>query len=357
MSVAAFTETAGILDRSKRAKITATGDQALWFFDQLVTNQVVALEAGQGLEAMLLTPKGRITAVMRILSAGRAAFVDLDPAGAEDLTSFFQSRIFATQVKIEDSTERLGIVSVLGPRADEIVRRALVCLGHDKSEEARSLGCSLPGDEEHAIAHFGIAALVRVRRPTIGIDLWLARTEVETTIAAVEAAGGERVSEGEYEALCVLAGLGRFGVDFDEHYLPQEAAMERAVHFQKGCYLGQEAVAMAQRGRVKRRLRHLRFEGAPILGEIFQMGEEMGWVTSIAAGLSGGEGGGYGIATVKTSVEVGATVEVRDSSEANRARAAVLELPGTVEGPKLPSARELRERLARAPAPPRRPRR
>ncbi|MGH2707264.1 MAG: hypothetical protein ACRDJK_03100, partial [Actinomycetota bacterium] len=55
MSVTAFMETAGILDRSKRVKMTATGDQALWFLDQLVTNQVVNLEAGQGLEAMLLT--------------------------------------------------------------------------------------------------------------------------------------------------------------------------------------------------------------------------------------------------------------------------------------------------------------
>ncbi|MGH2770833.1 MAG: YgfZ/GcvT domain-containing protein, partial [Actinomycetota bacterium] len=166
--------------------------------------------------------------------------------------------------------------------------------------------------------------------------------------------GGERASEEEYEALRVLAGLPRFGVDFDEGYLPQEAAMERAVHFQKGCYLGQEAVAMAQRGRVKRRLRHLCFEKTPFIGEIFRMGEQMGRVTSIAAGFSGSEG--YGIATIKTSVEVGAEVEVTDASEGNRARAVVLELPGTVEGPKLPSARELRERIQGAAAP-RRPER
>ena len=92
---------------------------------------------------------------------------------------------------------------------------------------------------------------------------------------------------------------------------------------------------MTQRGRVKRRLRHLRFEGGDArTGTVRQGDEEVGRVTSAA--------GRFGIGPVRTTVESGATVEVGEPP----ARATVGELPGTVTGPSLPSARELRERLA-----------
>jgi tRNA-modifying protein YgfZ len=135
----------------------------------------------------------------------------------------------------------------------------------------------------------------------------------------------------EYEVMRVQAGAQAFESDLEAGYLPQEAALERAVHFKKGCYLGQEAVAMAQRGRVKKRLRHLEFTGAPALGEVIFDGAPAGTVTSVSSG--------FGIAMVKTSVPLEAEVSVGDAT------ATVHELPGTIYGPRVPSARELRERL------------
>ncbi|HYN99024.1 MAG TPA: hypothetical protein VEU28_05065, partial [Actinomycetota bacterium] len=102
-------------------------------------------------------------------------------------------------------------------------------------------------------------------------------------------------------------------------------------HFKKGCYLGQEAVAMAQRGRVKKRLRHLVFSGDPAAGEVNFEGQPAGTVTSVSDG--------FGIAMVKTTVPLDSKVSVGGST------ATVKELPGTVYGPSVPSARELRERL------------
>ena len=91
---------------------------------------------------------------------------------------------------------------------------------------------------------------------------------------------------------------------------------------------------MAQRGRVRKRLRHLKFAAEPVLGEITFDGEPAGTVTSISQR-------GYGIGMVRTSVPVDAQVTVGES----RVPATVAELPGTVYGPAVPSARELRERL------------
>ncbi len=57
------------------------------------------------------------------------------------------------------------------------------------------------------------------------------------------------------EAVRVLEGTPRYGVDLGERDLPQETSQTRALHFAKGCYLGQEIVErIRSRGAVHRRL-------------------------------------------------------------------------------------------------------
>ncbi|MGH2703877.1 MAG: YgfZ/GcvT domain-containing protein [Actinomycetota bacterium] len=348
MGVEAFRSRAGIVDRSARGTLQFTGEQARWFLGQLFTNDIEHLEEGRGMDTLLLTPNGRITHVVRVVAAGRALFMDTDPGTAEPLRVFLEGRVFATRVEISDRSADFAIVSVLGPAADDLVQETLAARWEGEEPGAQSLGADLPSDEELASTHFGSAALVRLRRPIWGVDLWIRRDQAAEVVRALVEAGGATATTEEFAELCVIEGLPTFGVDFDSGFLPQEAALERAVHFNKGCYLGQEAVAMAQRGAVKRRLRHLLFEGEPAAGPLRIDGAQAGTVTSVAR-----EGErGFGIAVVRTSVPVGAEVEVE--TEGGRVvRAAVGELPGTPEGPALPSARALRERIAGAATPPR----
>lgn len=82
--------------------------------------------------------------------------------------------------------------------------------------------------------------------------------------------------------------LPRFGVDFGVENFPQEASLEGlAVSFNKGCYLGQEAVFMLQkRGHVNKRLVRLKLDAAVKLsaGDKIhdQDGAGVGEVTSAA---------------------------------------------------------------------------
>jgi hypothetical protein len=135
---------------------------------------------------------------------------------------------------------------------------------------------------------------------------WVRRGDAHCLVVAASAAtaeavsralidgGAERPSEQAWEAFRVAHFVAERGPDFDDHY-PQEAALEvDGVSFQKGCYLGQEAVFMLQhRGHVKRRLVQVDLAGgAAAPGEkVSRDGVEVGAVTSA--------GGGFALAMVK----------------------------------------------------------
>ena len=74
----------------------------------------------------------------------------------------------------------------------------------------------------------------------------------------------------------------RAGADFNHDYLPQEASLEHAVCFNKGCYLGQEPISrIAFRGRVAKKLYAFR-STVPLLAEmkLTAANKEVGFITS-----------------------------------------------------------------------------
>ena len=67
---ATLTEGCGLVDRSERGKLALTGADAKPFLNGQVTNEIEALEPGQGLYAAFLTHKGKMLGDVRILNTG-----------------------------------------------------------------------------------------------------------------------------------------------------------------------------------------------------------------------------------------------------------------------------------------------
>ncbi|MDQ3958516.1 MAG: folate-binding protein, partial [Actinomycetota bacterium] len=135
--------------------------------------------------------------------------------------------------------------------------------------------------------------------------LWVPIESVAAAAGELAAAGARPAAEEELEELRVANGIARWGYEMDLKTIPQEAGVdERAVHFDKGCYVGQEAMAKIHfRGKVNRRLALLETEGDPERGtDVYAEGAPVGKLTSVA--------GGRALAIVKRTVEPDATVEV-----------------------------------------------
>jgi folate-binding protein YgfZ len=103
------------------------------------------------------------------------------------------------------------------------------------------------------------------------------------------------------ETLRIEAGIPVYGVDVDETNMMLETGLADAVSFSKGCYTGQEAVAMATyRGHISKQLMGLKLSGdsVPATGSNVSAGEqEIGRVTSST--LSPATGGPIAMAYLK----------------------------------------------------------
>jgi aminomethyltransferase len=121
-------------------------------------------------------------------------------------------------------------------------------------------------------------------------ELWADPRTIATLTAELNSAGARPTFNEALERLRMLEGTPRYGIDIRDsataHDLPQETAQTRALHFAKGCYLGQEIVErIRSRGNV-----HRTFYGFQLTGELpapgavlTAEGNPIGELTSVAS--------------------------------------------------------------------------
>ncbi len=117
-------------------------------------------------------------------------------------------------------------------------------------------------------------------------EFWLPSAGLARLWSCLRTGGATPVGCASLEALRIAEGIPAYGIDISERDLPQETAQMRALHFSKGCYLGQEIVErIRSRGSVHRHLRPLELAGpAPSSGTVLTLedGAVAGEITSAA---------------------------------------------------------------------------
>ena len=123
-------------------------------------------------------------------------------------------------------------------------------------------------------------------------EIWMERESVVEMWNALQAVGSLPCGIDAIESLRILEGIPAYSVDITAKDLPQETNQVRALHFNKGCYLGQEIVErIHSRGNVHRTFTGFILAddkptpGTPLLAE----GKPVGEITSIAPCASAGD--------------------------------------------------------------------
>jgi folate-binding protein YgfZ len=247
-----LTESAGLVDRSDRAKLVVRGTEASEFLQGQVSNDVEGLAVGQGCYAVLLTHKGKLRTDLRVLRGDDWIWIDAEPIGLAPLVHTVKTYSLGRDVSWEDVSAQRAILSLIGPRARERLDPA-------------------PPDAEHSFVEGEHGLYVAT---DLGVDVICAAEDAEGVRQAI---GVEAVSGQAAECLRIESGRPRLGLDMDGETMPQEAGInERAVDFEKGCYVGQETVARLHwRGRPNRHLRGLRLSQPAEHGEEIKLGDRV----------------------------------------------------------------------------------
>ena len=316
---ARLTEGCGLVDRSERGKLALTGGGAVEFLNGQVTNELVGLKPGEGRYAAFLTHKGKMLGDLRILAVGEdpqgeplELLLDTERMALQSLFDMIRRFKVGYEVELHKRTLESSLLSLIGPRADEVTAKAF-----------GPLVTSLPEREGDHVLLALRHTPVRLVRTDVGLDALFDSVAMEAVDSALQAAGAEPAAEAAAEIVRVEHGRPRYGIDLDESTIPQEAGLnERAVSFTKGCYVGQETVArLHYKGKPNRHLRGLRLSEPVEPGTELRLDERS--VGRVGSSVLSPALGPIGLALVRREAEPGTTVSVGESG----ASAVVSELP------------------------------
>jgi len=273
----------GIYDLSARAKIAISGGDRVRWLNGMVTNNIRDLDVGCGVYAFLLNPQGHILGDLYAYNRGDSILIDSDQAQLEKLLATFDHYIIMDDVEVANVSDKLPALGITGPKAREVLRAA----GFDLSDLE-------PLQFVNVTWQNVAVTVVRGDNPGVeSFELWLAPDQVTPLWNGLTKAGATQAGATALEFLRIAAGIPRYPEDIRERDLPQETEQQRALHFSKGCYIGQEIVErIRSRGNVHRKFTGFDLQGAlPAAGTKIQSdGRDIGEVTSAAfLPLAGGE--------------------------------------------------------------------
>ncbi len=267
----ALRESSTWLDLSAHGRIRATGEDRVRLLHAMCTNHLQQLHSGEGCYAFFLNPQGRILADAVILALHDALLLATEPETRRGLYDHLDRYIIADDVTLEDTTDETVQIGIEGPAAADVVA---------------GLGAPVPSAPyshqawgERLVARFSVTG-----QP--GFSIVAPAAQREPLLHEIEAAGAVSASGEDARVVRLELAHPRYGEDITDRYLPHETQMLGAVHFNKGCYIGQEIVErIRSRGGVHRFLVPLEVEGdtPPEAGAaITADGKALGEITSAA---------------------------------------------------------------------------
>jgi folate-binding protein YgfZ len=246
LQAAALRERAGFLTLEQHQVIRVRGPERLEWLSGMVTQECKSLKPGDSRYAAAVHEKGKLFGDLFVHAHADELYVIAPALTAKDLAEHFEKHIIMEDVEVALAPE-LRVVTVQGPESER---------------------------------HRGATGFLASRLGRGGVD-FIVEGSTDALCAQLAGQGVMPVAEAAWEIARIEAAVPRFGVDFGtDNYVQEASITDRAVSFNKGCYVGQEVVCRLQmRGHVRRQLVALVMDGEPpAVGD--KLDDEQGVVTS-----------------------------------------------------------------------------
>jgi folate-binding protein YgfZ len=271
----ALTSTCGVYDSTSRAKIKLTGSDRVRWLNGMVTNNIRDLAVGHGIYAFLLNPQGHILGDLYAYNLGDQILVDTEQRQLDKILATFDHYIIMDDVEVTTLGGQCATIGLAGPNDQQVLASA---------------GFDIPGLQPLQVLDStwrGTQARVvrgeSERYPSF--EIWIAPEHGQELRSALTQAGALPIGTDALELYRIALGIPRYGQDIRERDLPQETEQQRALNFNKGCYIGQEIVErIRSRGNVHRKFTGFQVTGPPpVPGSKIQFqAKDIGEITSSA---------------------------------------------------------------------------
>jgi folate-binding protein YgfZ len=233
--------------------LRVTGEDRVRWLNGMVTNSIQALKPGEGCYNFFLNAQGRIQGDATAWMREDAILLETSRALAGSLATMLDHFIIMDDVELTVAGPAGAGLLVLGPEAPALLGK--LGLPGDLKPLAMVIA-TWEGEEVTVLRGYG---------PLVPrFELWSDPATLGLLAEHLKNAGLREASSEMLEQLRLLEGRPLYGTDIREKELPQETAQTRALHFSKGCYLGQEIVErIRSRGNV-----HRTFAGFVLSGEL-----------------------------------------------------------------------------------------
>jgi folate-binding protein YgfZ len=273
--LAALLTSAAIAPLAGTGWIRATGEDRVRWLNGMVTNSVQELQPGEGNYNFILNAQGRIQGDATIFATTDSLILETGVEQVPKLIALLDRFIIMDDVELTDVTSTRAGLLIAGPEAPGLLDQLSLPATGLKPLQLKALTWQA-----------GEVTLLHAHSPLVPrFELWADPTTIAAVTSALHAAGAVVAAEPAIEQLRILEGTPRYGIDIRDRELPQETAQTRALHFSKGCYLGQEIVErIRSRGAVHRTFSAFRLEGTmPPAGTALEADSKaVGELTSVA---------------------------------------------------------------------------
>ena len=289
----------GIYDLGWKALISIKGEDRLRWLSGMVTNAVQQLADGQGNYSFLLNAQGRIQGDGYVFREAGQLLLETEADQVEKLMAHLEQFIIMDDVSLAPLSEHIGAIGLSGPQTTALLAMFGVTMPEVPSTaSAAFLTANLCGNPVYAVS------IVAAQPGSYRYELWGSHASLRTVWNHLLSVQARPCGLHAVQALRILEGIPLYGVDLVDRDLPQETSQDRALNFNKGCYLGQEIVErIRSRGAVHRGLRRFKLTTLPSsLPVELKAGEgAVGRLTSAAAFPDGSV---YALGIVRTEAVI-----------------------------------------------------
>lgn len=276
--VRAMEEGAGLCVREGARSLRVFGADRTAYLHRMLTQEVASLAPGQATYACLLTVKGRILGDLLLWVHEDEIFLEAEAHALPPVRSTLEKYVIADDVGFEDVSGSRSRFALTGAAAPD----ALDAVGLEVPHSGRFLRIEGGGASVLRFDRRGLPCFEFAATP----DVAAAMREMLLTDGHVAPCAPEA-----WDAVCVHRGIPVFGRELGEDVLFNEAGLEEAVSWSKGCFPGQEPVFKARHvGEAPRRLVRMVLDTGrrlPPRTALLHDGRAVGYVTSWASGLEG----------------------------------------------------------------------